>query len=232
MPDVTFAAAGALSLRDLVLGVAERGRPPRRLLEVPVLDLPPGSSLGIAGPSGSGKTTLLHALVGIATPLSGRIAWGGTVLTDLPPAGRDEWRRRHVGMVFQEFHLIDGMDALGNVLLPTRFSRWGPTPREADAARALLHRIGLPAGRQPVAALSRGERQRVALARALLGRPALLVADEPTASLDDAAAATVATLLLELAAEAEATLLVASHDPRLLGRLERRGRIEAGVLLA
>lgn len=230
-PAARPAAAGALSVRGLLLGVAERGAAPRRLLEIPALDLPAGASLGIAGPSGAGKTTLLHALTGIALPLAGRIAWGGTDLTALSPAGRDAWRRRHVGMVFQEFHLIDGLDALGNVLLPVRFTRWAPTAEEVATAEALLHRLGLPAGHRPVAALSRGERQRVALARALLGRPAVLVADEPTASLDDAAAATVATLLLDLAAEAGATLLVASHDPRLLDRLERRGRIEGGALL-
>ena len=222
--------AGALALRGLEVGV-RAGAARRRLLTIEALDLPAGASLGLEGGSGSGKTTLLHTLVGIATPLAGRIAWGGTDLAAATPAARDAWRRRRLGMVFQEFHLVEELDALANVLLPVSFARLRPTAEERATATALLARLGLAGRGGRVAALSRGERQRVALARALLARPAVLVADEPTASLDAAAAAEVAALLVELAAATGATLLVASHDRALLGQLGQRRRLAEGRLL-
>ncbi|MBW6397058.1 ATP-binding cassette domain-containing protein [Roseomonas sp. HJA6] len=223
--------AGALALRDLSIGVPDRASGWRTLLDVAALDLPAGASLGIEGASGAGKTTLLHVLAGIAAPRSGRLAWGTVELSTLPPRARDAWRRRHVGMVFQDFHLVDGLGATANVLLPVSFEHLRPDATQREAAAALLARLGVPGAAGDVAALSRGERQRVALARALLFRPPVLIADEPTASLDPAAAALVGDLLVGLAAETGATLLVATHDRGLLGRLQRRLRIEDGSLV-
>lgn len=225
-------AAGALTVRDLAIAVPDRARGWRPLLAIPALDLPPGSSLGIEGASGAGKTTLLHVLAGIAAPRAGHLAWGETELSALPSRARDAWRRRHVGMVFQDFHLVDGLGAAANVLLPVSFEHLRPAPAQREAAAALLARLGVPVAAGDVAALSRGERQRVALARALLFRPHVLIADEPTASLDPEAAALVGDLLVGLAAESGATLMVASHDRALLARLQRCLRIEDGGLVS
>lgn len=223
---------GRLALRELEIGIAARGEERRSLLRIPALDLAPGESLGIEGASGAGKTLLLHTLAGIAAPLGGRVLWGATDLAALPPGARDVWRRRHAGLVFQDFHLVEGLGAVENVTLPATFERLGPSDAERDAAVVLLLRLGVDPGARHVAALSRGERQRVAIARALLRRPAVLIADEPTASLDAAAAAVVGEMLVALAALAGATLLVASHDPALLAQLGRRCRIADGGLVA
>lgn len=222
--------AFGLCLRDLEIAVALRGEAPRTLLRIAALDLPAGARVGISGPSGCGKTSLLHALVGIAPPAAGRIAWGGTDIAALPGRARDAWRLRHAGIVFQEMHLLPGMNVRANVLLPACFDHLRPPPELAARADALLARLGLAHAGQRIESLSRGEGQRVALARALLRRPRVIVADEPTASLDDAAAAIVAELLTGMARETGATLIAASHDPRLLDRLDTRYAIAANTL--
>jgi putative ABC transport system ATP-binding protein len=194
------------------------------------LSLPPGAAVGIGGPSGSGKSSLLLMLAGIQPPTSGRIAWHGVELAGLAEAARDGWRRRHVGLVFQDFHLIPGLSALANVLLPAGFAHWRTPADLRDRAAALLDRMGLKRPAQRTSVLSRGEQQRVALARALLFEPQVLLADEPTASLDRAGAETVGDLLVEAAAETGATLIVASHDRTLLQRLDRRYLLADGRL--
>ncbi len=193
---------------------------------------PGGSAIGIAGASGSGKTSLLHLLAGIERPTAGSIRWNGVALEDLAEAERDRWCRRSLGLIFQDFHLIDGLSAEENVLLPRRFARWAPAAGDRARAHDLLARTGITDPRRRVERLSRGERQRVALSRALLPRPEIVLADEPTASLDADAAGAVRALLIELAGEIGATLVVASHDPTLLGVMQRRyvltrGRLEA-----
>lgn len=199
------------------------------VVTIPHLTLPPGSAVAIEGPSGAGKTSLLHALAGLERPASGEVRWGEVALWSLPSPARDRWRRRALGLVFQDIHLIEGFSALDNVCLPLLFERLR-VPAEARAhARALLDQLGVDATR-PIAVMSRGERQRVALARALLPRPSLLLADEPTASLDRASAAEVAGLLLEAATATGATLIVASHDPVLLDRMPRRLALASGAL--
>lgn len=223
--------SGALTLRGLDIAVPDRDHGWRPLLTVPAFELEAGASLGIEGGSGAGKTTLLHVLAGIAAPRAGHVAWGATDLAALPAPARDAWRRRHVGMVFQDFHLVEGLGSLANILLPALFARARATAAERAAAMALLDRLGLRGDAADVAALSRGERQRVALARALLFRPPVLIADEPTASLDAEAAAMVGDLLVGLAAETGATLVVASHDRALLGRLQHRLRIVGQMLV-
>lgn len=224
--------SGALSLHGVEIAVPDRAMGWRPLVTVPEFTLAAGASLGIEGGSGAGKTTLLHVLAGIATPRAGRVAWGGTDLAALPAAARDAWRRRHVGMVFQDFHLVEGLGSLANILLPALFGRARASAAERATAIGLLGRLGLHGDASDVAALSRGERQRVALARAVLFRPPVLIADEPTASLDAEAAAAVGDLLVGLAAETGATLIVASHDLSLLGRLQRRVRIVGTMLVS
>lgn len=200
------------------------------LFTIDTLTLAPGASLGIRGPSGAGKTTLFNCLAGIETPQAGRVAWHGEDIAALPEGARDRWRRRAVGLVFQDFHLVDGLDALANVLLPVHFGRWRPAADERERAAALLRRVGITSPRREVALMSRGERQRVAIARALLHRPPALLADEPTASLDPEHRAEVATLLTEAARETGASLVVFSHDLELLARLDRGAELRDGRL--
>jgi putative ABC transport system ATP-binding protein len=202
------------------------------LFAIDALVLAPGESLGIRGPSGAGKTTLFNCLAGIETPSAGRIVWDSSDIAALPEAGRDGWRRASLGLVFQDFHLVDGLDALGNVLLPACFSRWQPTGPQRDRAAALLARVGIKTPQRAATLLSRGERQRVAIARALLNMPAAVLADEPTASLDPEHRAGIAALLVETARESGASLIVFSHDHELLAKLDRQLELRDGALRA
>ncbi|MFO1211062.1 MAG: ATP-binding cassette domain-containing protein [Amaricoccus sp.] len=217
-----------LSLRGLVVRYPGLDQP---AVDVPALDLPAGSRVALVGPSGSGKTTLLDMMTGLARVPEGRVDWDGIDLATLGEGARDRWRAAKVGLVMQDFHLFPGLSALDNVLLPQRL-RWRGAPSGARAeALRLLARTGVPRPDQRVETLSRGQMQRVAVARALAARPAILVADEPTASLDAEAGNAVGALISELAAEVGTTLVVATHDPRLIGRLGRVLRLADGRLV-
>lgn len=202
------------------------------VVSIEALSLTGGSATAIEGPSGAGKSSLLHALAGVERPAEGTVRWGAEDLWRLPDPARDGWRRKRLGLVFQDMHLLDGLSALDNVLLPLLFDHVRAPAALHDRALALLDGLGVAAPGRRAAVMSRGERQRVALARALLRRPAILLADEPTASLDRASAARVGALLLHAATEAGATLIVATHDPALLARLPRRLRLHAGRIEA
>jgi putative ABC transport system ATP-binding protein len=202
----------------------------RALFEIAALDVPAGSSLGIRGPSGAGKTTLFHCLSGIAVPESGSVRWDDTDLCALSPKARDRWRHRNLGLVFQDFHLVEGLAAFDNVLLPAHFDRWRVPLALRRRAGELLAAVGIDCRERDVALLSRGERQRVAFARALLFAPGIVIADEPTASLDPGHRARIGGLLTELAEAQGATLIVVSHDQELLARLDRCLTLEDGSL--
>ena len=195
------------------------------LASLPELTVGPGETALLLGQSGAGKTTLLLALAGLAATLAGSIAVDGERLEAVPAAARDRHRGRHIGLVFQDFHLIGGLSALDNLLL-------GPFAAAAvqhrDRALALLASLGL-AHRVDARAstLSRGEAQRVAIARAMLQSPRLLLADEPTASLDDASAATVFDLLTAAARDTGAALVIATHDSRLKAAVPHKVTAEA-----
>jgi putative ABC transport system ATP-binding protein len=203
---------------------------PIPVLNIERLELAGGAKVGMTGPSGSGKTSLLYLLSGIERPSAGRIRWGDVELTALAEARRDRWRRRHVGFVFQEFHLQAGLSVVSNVLATCYFDRLRPSSELQRRARALLERVGAPVDRS-IVELSRGEQQRVAIARALLHAPRIIMADEPTASLDEANARIIIDLLLEAAAEVGALLIAVTHDPNLLARLPFVYRLEAGRLI-
>lgn len=191
----------------------EAGYGGRAVARLPALRVGAGEAALLLGPSGSGKTTLLLAMAGLAQWTSGRVLVAGEDVSALRGAARDRWRGRNVGLVFQDIHLVEGLSVLDNLLLAPFAAGVGQ-----DRARALqlLERLGLAAvARRRAETLSRGQAQRAAIARATLLRPKLILADEPTASLDDAATEIVARLLLDAAAETGAALVIATHDGRL-----------------
>ena len=213
--DAVFADAGGASIHALQQVSAE---------------FLPGQLSVIVGPSGSGKSTLLHALAGIVVPQHGLISFGATVVNQLDESRRDAWRLAHCGLVFQEFRLIDELDALGNVLLPAQFQQAGIPAFLRARALELLERFDVPQRAGPVAKMSRGEQQRVALARALLLDPPLILADEPTASLDADNGQRIAAALKALA-QAGKTVVTVTHDDKLVARADSLLRMQAGQVL-
>ena len=192
-------------------------------LRIRELALARGEQVGLIGPSGSGKTTLLHLLAGIERPERGRIAVDGTAMGELSDANTRAFRIRKLGLVFQEFALLEHLSVFDNVLLPYRI-----TPvLELDAtaqqrAHSLIEDVGLgKSSDRLVTQLSQGERQRVAVCRALVTEPLLLLADEPTANLDPANKFRVIDILRDYAVEQDATLLTVTHDHDLLNRFPR-----------
>ena len=200
------------------------------LFEIGQLAVPAGSMLGIRGGSGSGKTTLLHCLAGIEPVRSGSVVWGSTDITQLSPSALTAWRLQNVGLVFQDFHLLEGLSAIDNVLLPTSFTAWHASTALRTRAADLLKRAGISDANRRTEVLSRGERQRVAVARALLFAPPVVLADEPTASLDPENRAIVAQLLCQMAQEHGATLIVVSHDAQLLEKMHQQMELRSGAL--
>ncbi|MEM1055422.1 MAG: ABC transporter ATP-binding protein [Bacteroidota bacterium] len=184
------------------------------------LSVEPGQHHLVLGPSGSGKTTLLHVAAGLLRPDEGRAEVAGQDLFALPEAQRDRFRGQHIGIVFQGLHLVRALTAEQNVALARSLAG---LPPDRDRVRSLLDALDVDHRRQALPeALSQGERQRVAVARALVCSPTLLLADEPTSALDDDRAETVGALLLRLAEAEGATLVVATHDARLLPLFDHR----------
>ncbi len=198
-----------------------QGGEPVDVLDIVALCIPAGAIYGLAGPSGCGKTTLLHLCAGLLQPSAGELRVLGSAVSLLPQHERDRFRARHVGYVFQSFNLIPALSAIENVLLPMAFADRMPRAQRRSRGEMLLRRVGLGhrLHHRP-AALSHGEQQRVGIARALANQPALLLADEPTANLDAGRRDAVLELLIEVATEAGAALLLASHDARVLARLD------------
>ena len=191
--------------------------------------LQPRESVAIVGASGSGKSTLLSILAGLDTPTSGTVMLAGQDLFKLNEDARAELRSRTVGFVFQSFQLLANLTALENVMLPLELMG-----REdaRSAATEMLRRVGLAERlRHYPKVLSGGEQQRVALARAFVVRPAVLLADEPTGSLDFATGGTVMALMFEMNREAGTTLVLVTHDQAIAERCDRQLRIEAGRLV-
>lgn len=182
-----------------------------------------GEQVALVGPSGCGKTTLLHLIGGILQPDQGSVTVAGERIDRLPPVEKDRFRGKHIGYVFQDYNLVEALSAQENVMLGLRFGRAVPRIHWATRAREMLDRVGLGHRRRMrPAQLSNGERQRVAVARALVNHPPILLADEPTGSLDPPTARQIFSLLKDLCAEASLALLVVTHDEQLSHRLARR----------
>jgi ABC-type lipoprotein export system ATPase subunit len=192
-------------------------------VETPVIDLPElelgtAEQVALRGASGSGKTTLLHLIAGILLPDAGSVHVAGREMSARSESARDRSRGELLGYVFQSFHLLAAYSALENVALAMHFGRGVDVRR----ARELLERVGMAERlHHRPRQLSIGQQQRVAVARALAGRPALVLADEPTGNLDRARAAESLALIREVCRENEAALLLVSHDERVLGEFDR-----------
>lgn len=183
-----------------------------------------GERLALIGRSGSGKTTLLNLVAGLLLPDAGVVEIEGTDVAALGEAARDHFRADNIGYVFQTFHLLDGFSAEENVELGASFARKRLSP---GRARTVLAEVGLADHfHKPPSQLSVGQQARVALARALVNRPKVLLADEPTGSLDDETGALVLKLLLDTAREHDITVLCATHDPKVAAAFDRTVRVE------
>jgi putative ABC transport system ATP-binding protein len=188
-----------------------------------------GETVAVMGASGAGKSTLLALLAGLDEPSSGNVRLAGSELTTLDEDGRAAVRARHVGFVFQSFHLVPSLTALENVMLPLELAG----RRDARvAAREVLGRVGLGGrvGHYP-RQLSGGEQQRVAIARAFVTRPDVLFADEPTGNLDAATGERIMDLLFGLNSETGTTLVLVTHDKALASRCGRVIRLDAGRIV-
>jgi ABC-type lipoprotein export system ATPase subunit len=192
----------------------------RSVLTLDDWSLAQGEACLVLGPSGSGKSTLLAIVSGLLSPLEGRVEVAGTEVTALEPRERDRFRARNVGLVLQRLHLIGVLGVGENLATARRLAR---LPEDRELIDSTLATLGIShLASRNAASLSVGEAQRVAIARAVVNRPRVILADEPTAALDDANCEKAIGLLREHAAACGATLVVATHDRRIADHFERR----------
>lgn len=202
---------------------------PLTVLDAVSLQADAGDTVAIVGPSGSGKSTLLNIIGGLERPTAGTVRLGETDVTALAGAALAQYRAKRVGFIFQDHHLLPQLNAVENVLVPTLAVR-GADDAEARA-RKLLDQLGLAARADAFPArLSGGERQRVAVARALMNRPGLLLCDEPTGNLDRSTGEQIVLLLLELARDEGATVLMVTHNLDQAARMGRTFALSDGRL--
>jgi ABC-type lipoprotein export system ATPase subunit len=193
------------------------------ILAIPRFHVARGEQLVLVGPSGCGKTTLLHVISGISRADSGEVRVDGVDVARLSEAGRDRFRAAKLGYVFQTFNLLPGFTALENVLLGMTFAG---RRKDARRARELLDRVGLSArATHKPPTLSVGEQQRVAVARALANRPVLMLADEPTANIDQVHQQQVIDLIRQTCREENVALVLVTHTPEVAAQFERVDRL-------
>lgn len=210
----------ALTIRNLAF--AYPGGP--AVIDIPSLDLARGDQLLLTAGSGAGKSTLLHLIAGLMDPTRGTIAIDGQPIHALHGARRDLFRGRHIGMIFQTFNLLLGFSAIENVMAALMFSAIPPAEHRARAA-TLLTKLGIERQNAKPNELSVGQQQRIAVARAVVCDPILVLADEPTASLDPENSGAAMDLIQSLCREKNASLLCVSHDPAMKDRFPKRASL-------
>ena len=232
MPDESGLTGAAPALALSVRGLSVTAPSGRVLVAADALEIAPGEAVAIRGPSGAGKSTLLYALAGLL-PATGEIRWGETDIARLRDGARTAFRRRHIGFIFQDHHLFEELSALGNAALAAAYAPRTERTRITSSAARQLDRLGLSAIRdRSTATFSGGERQRVAVARALAGDPGIVLADEPTASLDRPTADRLIEDLIALAERDGRTLIAVTHDAHFHRRASRVLEVIDGVLHA
>ncbi len=220
-----------LEIRNISKSFLQRGL----VLDNLCLDVSEGDSIAIMGPSGSGKTTLMNIIGLLERPDSGEILFRGTSVAGFSDEESANYRNRNIGFVFQDHLLLPHLSVMDNILLPLLASKDSIAEREAKArhAQELMEKTGIAglAGKLP-SRISGGEAQRAALVRALVNKPSILLADEPTGSLDSKNAAILASLLIELNLETKTTLLLSTHSSELARKMALKFVIEEGKLKA
>lgn len=217
-----------LDIQNLTLRVE---RLPTPILQIPYFQLTACKQLAVLGESGSGKSTFLHAISGLIETPKQAIFWQGLDISSLSTADRDRWRFEHLGIIMQDFYLTRGLSALENVLLPYRFRHWRVENSVKQRAEDLLTLLQIPDLHRSIDSFSRGEMQRVAIARALLQQPKVLIADEPTASLDRDNAQRISDLLINLTQQEQINLIISTHDQSLSQRLKHQLQLDKGQCL-
>jgi putative ABC transport system ATP-binding protein len=196
------------------------------------LDIPEGEFLALMGPSGSGKTTLLNLIAGLDRPSQGEVWVGGQLISKMSEAQLARWRTRHIGFVFQFYHLLGVMTAFENVELPLLLLPMSAAQRKRQVKLA-LELVGLTnRDRHRPGQLSGGQQQRVGIARAIVTDPSLIVADEPTGDLDAKSADEILDLLCELREAVQKTIVLVTHDARAAERAHRVQHLDKGRLVA
>ncbi len=208
----------------------DEGSSQRQVLQNLDFQAAAGETVALLGASGSGKSTLLNLVAGLTLPDSGTVTVAGHKLETLNEEARTLFRRRHIGFVFQFFHLVPTLTVEENLRLPLQLNGM-ETPLELIRLRELLERVGLAERAHHLPdRLSGGEQQRVSVCRAVMHRPAVVLADEPTGNLDQKTAESVLALLFELAQDHESVLLMVTHSQEVARRCRRVERMEDGVL--
>lgn len=222
----TAGNSSAIAVRDVNYCWKE-GQP--AALTVDCLEIERGQHWFVEGPSGSGKSTLLGLLSGVLDSQGGQVSILGQAMDQMTGAERDRFRADHIGYIFQMFNLIPYLTVIENITLPLQFSkqrRSRVSEPDAEAGRLLGH-LGMEAfAERPVTELSVGQQQRVAAARALIGSPEIILADEPTSSLDEGHGGRFIQLLFDECARTGSTLVFVSHDARLSGHFDHRLKLE------
>ena len=191
------------------------------ILDVEELNLSDGQQAVICGPSGSGKTTLLNVIAGLTLPTSGEVWFDGQQISELKEEARDLWRAQHIGYIFQKFNLLEHLSVVENVKLAVFLAKMPINNEVSENIKELLYKVGLGDKLNIFPSkLSIGEQQRVGVVRALVTKPKLLLADEPTASLDKENALQVINLLKDFSREFASAMLISSHDPMIISQFE------------